>query len=57
MTIEVAHNVCAECGQPITLISSGLHYKWVTDPTRAETWHCGSDPLFPVKAHAPKEGR
>jgi hypothetical protein len=46
---------CRSCGATIYLIPSGKHYKWVTDPKRALSWHCGDDPGFPVKAHEPTE--
>jgi hypothetical protein len=46
-------SVCARCGNQITLVAAGKHYKWVTNPAKADSWHCGNDPLFSVRAHAP----
>jgi len=46
---------CMNCGRRIYLVPtpSGKSAKWVTNPDRADTWHCGNDPEFPVRSHAP----
>jgi hypothetical protein len=51
----VLTETCARCGATIYLVGSGNHFKWVTNPGKADTWHCGNDPDFPVRTHAPKE--
>lgn len=47
---------CHRCGAGIHLIPAGQHYKWVTNPANAQTWHCGNDPRHPVLAHGPAPG-
>lgn len=44
---------CSSCAAEIFLVPNGLHFKWVTDPEKRWTWHCGSDPRFPTQAHRP----
>lgn len=51
----VKSDICERCGARIHLVSTGLHYKWVTDPNRPVTFHCGHDPAKPVLGHAPQE--
>lgn len=46
---------CHYCGAHIFLVAHGLHYKWQTNPAKADaSWHCGIDPAFPVRGHAPR---
>jgi hypothetical protein len=51
----IATKVCDRCRAIIYLIKAGDHYKWFSDPDKDNTWQCGTDPLHPEVAHAPKE--
>ncbi len=42
---------CVHCGATIVFIKN----KWVTNPKKPDTWKCGNDRAFPVRAHTPKE--
>jgi hypothetical protein len=47
---------CHYCGARIFLVAHGLHYKWQTNAAKADaSWHCNTDPAFPVRGHAPKQ--
>jgi hypothetical protein len=48
---------CKDCGAKIYLARVGLHYKWLTNPRKRDSWHCGNDPDFPVRSHAPETAR
>lgn len=48
---EAPKTTCAHCGKRIALIQTGVRtWKWVDGRMG---WHCGSDPAFPTRAHAP----
>jgi hypothetical protein len=51
MDTVVKTGKCRFCDQVVYLIAFGLHYKWVTNALDSSSWHCGSDPNFPLKAH------
>jgi hypothetical protein len=46
---------CGRCAATIYLVRTGDHYKWLTNPEKENTWHCGNDILHPELAHAPNE--
>lgn len=47
---ETPKSTCLHCGKAISLVPWGKHYKWVTANMG---WHCGHDPLYPMRVHAP----
>jgi hypothetical protein len=48
-------STCQRCGAHIVFVLTGKETgKWVTNPNHVETWHCGSDPDFPVLSHRPQ---
>jgi hypothetical protein len=47
---ETQKSTCKHCGRAISLVPWGKHYKWVDGRM---SWHCGSDPAFPTRTHAP----
>lgn len=56
----VKTDACHRCGATIYLIkvsAATQTYKWVTDPSKLNTptWHCGHDPEFPLRSHAPQQ--
>jgi hypothetical protein len=51
---------CQGCAATIHLVEYGENragiktFKWVTNPKKPKnSWKCGHDPAFPVKAHSP----
>jgi ssDNA-binding Zn-finger/Zn-ribbon topoisomerase 1 len=50
---EVEAEKCFRCGRTIVLVPSGGHYKWVDNAAKANSWHCGNDPRYPLQSHRP----
>jgi hypothetical protein len=47
---------CKNCDKEIHLALIGpgsTSYRWFTNPKAKSTWHCGSDPKYPLLAHEP----
>jgi hypothetical protein len=49
-------DLCHRCHATIYLAPTGIRTtKWVTNLKKArQTWKCGNDPAYPVRAHAPQ---
>jgi hypothetical protein len=54
---EPRRSTCARCGFRITFVPSTefTSGKWLSNPRRPASWHCGTDPAFPVRGHVPVE--
>lgn len=52
--VENSTTTCTRCGQFITLVPFGLHYKYVNvTPLNQRLWKCMPTPDFPVRCHQP----
>jgi len=48
-------DTCARCGKRIELrqtAPTSKTFRWFSS-SQANAWHCGDDPNFPVRSHAP----
>lgn len=52
--VENSTTTCTECGQFITLVPFGLHYKYVSVTRLVQRlWKCEPTAEFPVRSHQP----